>query len=262
MPDAEPRRVLLIGLDAADWSAIRPLQVKGWMPNLDALMRKGGAGTLLSRPPLLSATLWTTIVTGVGASQHGVLGSREMHKDGSRLQPIGKSARRVPAIWNLLEDAGVASTVVGFPATHPADHVRGVCVSDAFLVAADSAEAIAAVWPPSFREAAESLRVTPAQIDAASILTFLPKASELAQGTDPRPAILRQILAQTASLHAVATAAIEYATTGILQPSAIPVWENSAASSCLITLRGLLTSQNAISSCISTSSAERIVFTT
>jgi predicted AlkP superfamily phosphohydrolase/phosphomutase/tetratricopeptide (TPR) repeat protein len=209
MPDVETRRVLLVGWDAADWSVIRPLLARGWMPNLQTLINKGAAGTLLNRAPLLGSTLWATIVTGQGALEHGVLGSRQMRKDQSSLRPIGHSARRVPAIWNLLEDAGVTSTVIGFPATYPAEQLAGVCVSDAFATSISASESAHSVWPPSFREVAESARVTPGQIDAASILTFIPKAAELAGKVDPRLDLFRQILAQTATMHAVATAALE-----------------------------------------------------
>ena len=49
-----PRRVLLIGWDAADWQLIQPLIKKGLMPTTAALLDRGAWGNLATTRPILS----------------------------------------------------------------------------------------------------------------------------------------------------------------------------------------------------------------
>lgn len=198
------RRVLLVGWDAADWLVARPLLERGWMPHLQGLMGRGASGPLQAAPPLLSATLWTSLATGVGPVQHGVLGATEMRPDHGGLQPVGRGSRLAPAIWEWLDSNGVPSCVVGFPATHPMTPLSGLAASDAFP---DSTDADG-VWPREVQQDLAGLRILPGQVDAASLLSFVPRLGEIDARSDPRPAILASILARTASAHALATSAI------------------------------------------------------
>ena len=68
MPPIDPTgiRLLLIGLDGADWEIIDPLLRDGRMPHLAALIQNGARGRMRSYDPMISPLLWTTMVTGVG----------------------------------------------------------------------------------------------------------------------------------------------------------------------------------------------------
>src|SRR4029077_6709704 len=55
------RRVILIGLDGADWSLLDRLAATGRMPNLARLTREGRTARLKSAIPLLSPIIWTSI---------------------------------------------------------------------------------------------------------------------------------------------------------------------------------------------------------
>lgn len=59
-----PRKVLLLGWDAADWKVINPLIDQGKMPNLARLVEGGVMGNIATLQPLLSPMLWTSIATG------------------------------------------------------------------------------------------------------------------------------------------------------------------------------------------------------
>src|SRR6185503_9377083 len=67
------RKILLVGLDAADWAAIDPLVAQGKLPTFARLLGAGKAATLVSTPPLVSPIIWTTIATGRPPDEHGVL---------------------------------------------------------------------------------------------------------------------------------------------------------------------------------------------
>src|SRR5262245_48458815 len=59
----KPARVLLVGLDGADWQIAGPLIDAGKLPNLARLRSAGAWGDLRSASPMLSPLLWTSIAT-------------------------------------------------------------------------------------------------------------------------------------------------------------------------------------------------------
>jgi tetratricopeptide (TPR) repeat protein len=124
------RRVLFIGLDGADWDLLDPLMAEGAMPNLAALVHTGRKGVLTTIHPPLSPLVWTTMMTGVGPLEHGVLDFTRFDPATGAREPITSAERRVPAIWNMTAAAGRSVAVLGLWATYPAEPVRGVVVSD------------------------------------------------------------------------------------------------------------------------------------
>jgi predicted AlkP superfamily phosphohydrolase/phosphomutase/tetratricopeptide (TPR) repeat protein len=201
------KKVLLIGWDAAEWKIIRPLVQRGWMPNLARLMERGYWGWLQAGHPLLSPTLWTSIVTGRHPTRHEVLGALEVSRNGSTFAPIGRAACKSEAIWTILDRLGIPCHTINFPATHPAEHLHGVSVSNVFPIHPDS---IDSVWPANARDVLEGLRVLPCEIDESSLLTFVPGANEIDVKRDSRLKNISAILAHTATVHAAATWALEH----------------------------------------------------
>ncbi len=159
-PAAPPAstRLLVIGLDAADWDAIDPLIRAGKLPRLAGLRSAGASGPLHSHLPMLSPILWTTIATGLSPERHRVLDFTESDGRGGA-RPIGTAARRAPAIWDLLGDASWKVGVVGWLATWPAPRVSGWLVSDRLtihpfesLAAAPAPSPAGKTWPAELYE--------------------------------------------------------------------------------------------------------------
>jgi Flp pilus assembly protein TadD len=121
-------RVLIIGLDGADWEIIDRLTAAGRLPNLDRLRREGAWGVLRSEEPLLSPIVWTTIATGRSPSDHGIVGF--LTERNGRTEPVRSDERKVRAFWNVASDLGVPVGVIGWYASWPAEAVRGFLVSD------------------------------------------------------------------------------------------------------------------------------------
>jgi predicted AlkP superfamily phosphohydrolase/phosphomutase len=65
-------RVVVIGIDGGSWNAIDPLIAAGELPNLAALVARGGAADLDTVEPLTSPVVWTSIATGRRPEVHGV----------------------------------------------------------------------------------------------------------------------------------------------------------------------------------------------
>ncbi len=124
------RRVLVIGLDGADWGILTPLLRAGVMPNLARLMRTGSHGDLRTITPILSPLIWTTMATGVGPAEHGILDFMEVDAATGAAVPITGRGRKVPALWNMATAAGLSSVTSGWWATWPAESVDGTMISD------------------------------------------------------------------------------------------------------------------------------------
>ena len=92
--EGSPRRVLLIGWDAADWQMINPLVARGEMPTLSGMVGRGVWGNLASMQPMLSPMLWNSIATGKRPDQHGVLGFTEPDPDGGGVRLASSTSRR------------------------------------------------------------------------------------------------------------------------------------------------------------------------
>jgi hypothetical protein len=71
-------------------------------------------GNLITLRPVLSPLLWTAIATGKRPYYYGVLGFPEVTPDGGAVQPVSQRSRRTKAPWNILNQQGLRSIVVGW----------------------------------------------------------------------------------------------------------------------------------------------------
>jgi predicted AlkP superfamily phosphohydrolase/phosphomutase/Flp pilus assembly protein TadD len=208
MMSAGQCRVLLVGWDAAEWRIVSQLAGRGLMPNVAGLLARGVGGTVAAREPLLSPTCWTSIVTGAPATRHGVVTASEVAAEGGTIQPVGRTACAAPPLWSIAAAAGVPCHVINFPATHPAEATGGVCVSNHFPLRA-TPDLAAAVNPSELTRTLASMRVSPGEIDIATILSFVPDAAKVNRRIDDHLEWLTGALAHAATVHAIATWAME-----------------------------------------------------
>jgi len=207
-------KVLLLGWDAADWKIIGPLMDAGRMPNLERLARAGVVGNLSTLYPVLSPMLWTSIATGKRAYKHGIHGFSEPDPASGGVRPITNLGRKTKAIWNILQQNGWKSNLVGWWPSHPAEPISGVMVSNHYqqmVAPLDKPWPMrpGTVHPPHLIEHLEALRLHPAELEPEMLLPFIPRAAEIDQHKDFRLASVAKILAETASIHAAATALIQ-----------------------------------------------------
>ncbi|MEC8734453.1 MAG: alkaline phosphatase family protein, partial [Planctomycetota bacterium] len=74
LPKPNDAKVLVIGWDAADWRAIRPLLEQGKRPPLPRMLAAGVHGTNPTHTPVLSPLLWRSIGTAKRPYKHGIHG--------------------------------------------------------------------------------------------------------------------------------------------------------------------------------------------
>ncbi|MEM9530680.1 MAG: alkaline phosphatase family protein [Pseudomonadota bacterium] len=122
-------QLVFLGVDGATWEVIKPMVEAGELPNFGQVLAEGSHGTMMTLGPQVSPVIWTTFVTGLFGRQHGILDFTYPYTPGPKV-PVQSGQRLEPALWNLASDAGQSVAVVGYFASHPAEEVNGVMVTD------------------------------------------------------------------------------------------------------------------------------------
>ncbi len=214
------RKLLLVGWDAADWEIIHPLLDKGLLPGLAQLVEKGMSGRLRTLHPSLSPMLWTSIATGRTPVAHGIHGFASSPEGDHQVSPVGAPNLTAAPLWDILENQDMSAHVINWFATHENRRSRGITVSDQFPILPDSQQSIdpesrepspeGAIWPPSLRDTLDPLRMSPTELNSEGLIRFLiPDADKIDQSKDPRLSLLMSAMAQSYSIHAAATLAME-----------------------------------------------------
>ena len=200
-------RLLVIGLDGADWDFIEPLIAKGDLPHLAALRDRGAWGELETMRPTRSAPIWTSVVTGVEPKRHGVVNNSVERLRGSfrrlpgslelprglgldwivetlrwrgRIAPstVASFDRRVPAFWTIATVNESPVDFVNWWASWPAEQVFGRMVSDRIHFWRLRAKGFAVgedhiTYPDSLSEDLEPLVMRPDQVTREQVLEFM-----------------------------------------------------------------------------------------
>jgi Flp pilus assembly protein TadD len=212
---APVRRVIVVGLDGADWQLLDAYVAKGSMPELGRLSREGRTGVLHSLVPPLSPLVWTTIATGRSPLEHRILDFTRFHPATGQREPITSDERRVKAVWEMAGESGKDVAVFGLWATHPAEPVKGLMVSDRLFSfqRQESRAPAGAVHPPAEEARILSERAAvEAEVSHAALQAYLPwlTAAEyetLVARPDPHAhpvTALRRILIETRLYHRLA----------------------------------------------------------
>ena len=185
-------RLLVIGLDGADWQILDKLFEQDRLPHIESLVERGTRARLLSISPLLSPVVWTTVATGVEPTRHGVLDFLVQDSEGNR-QPVTSAQRLVPTVWEILSRAGIEVGVTGWWASWPADPVRGYLIADRvayqlFGYRSDPEATRGKSWPPDLYSEIRPRVVEPSSVDWETVRGYLddPRESEESYGPEQR----------------------------------------------------------------------------
>ncbi len=170
-------RILLVGLDGADWDVIDPMIARGELPRFARLKREGAWARLRSNVPTLSPILWTTVATGKTPDRHGINDFLVADPRTGRKVPINSTFRTAKALWNILSEGGMPCDVVAWWASWPAEAIEGHLVSDRVAYSTfsfrEAQDRRGAVYPPEYAAAVERLRVAEQSITYDQVARFL-----------------------------------------------------------------------------------------
>lgn len=123
----QPHKMLIIGLDAADFDLARRFMADGDLPRLSAMGAAGCFSRLRSSIPPQTAPAWTSITTGVNPGKHGIYYFYNFST--SPITIVNSTNTSTPRIWDYVGMLGGSSVVVNVPVTYPATRVSGSMVS-------------------------------------------------------------------------------------------------------------------------------------
>jgi predicted AlkP superfamily phosphohydrolase/phosphomutase len=141
-------KVLVIGLDGVTFDLLGPWIEAGELPNLRRLMQQGTWGKLRTTLPPISASSWSSFVTGVNPGKHGLVDFVFPSANSYKVSMINATSRRTRALWNWLNDAGLKVGLLGIPTTYPTEPVDGFMISGFLAPGPDSAWA----YPPELKQ--------------------------------------------------------------------------------------------------------------
>lgn len=146
-------RVMVLGLDGATWTLLRPWVEAGHLPNLATLMARGVHGELASTVPPYTAPAWTSFATGKGPGKHGIADFWRFSWQTCDRTPVNPQRVRPATFWSILSRQGWCVGVVNVPITYPPYPVNGVMVSGMLT----PSEAADYTYPPTLKAELQSV---------------------------------------------------------------------------------------------------------
>jgi predicted AlkP superfamily phosphohydrolase/phosphomutase len=120
-------RLLVIGIDGADWEYVSESIDAGRLPSLAGLAEGGGLGPLHSTVPPTSCPAWPVLTTGLSPGNLGVFDFAVPEGYGKRL--VSSLDVHGARIWDYVGETGGSSVVLNVPVTWPPSPIRGVLVA-------------------------------------------------------------------------------------------------------------------------------------
>jgi predicted AlkP superfamily phosphohydrolase/phosphomutase len=121
------KKLIIIGLDAADLQSTREFMDDGDMPRLSSIAETGCFSRLESTIPSQTGPAWTSITTGVNPGTHGIYYFYNFST--SPITIVNATNSSTPRIWDYVGASKGTSVLVNVPITYPAREMSGSMVS-------------------------------------------------------------------------------------------------------------------------------------
>ena len=115
--------VIVLGVNGMEWDIVRPLLVRGEMPNLAHLIANGTSGYLKTISSPNCPKVYTTFFTSTPPPENGITG---FVVNG---QTANTNMLKEEPIWSILSKNGVSVGMANVPATFPVMPLNGYMVS-------------------------------------------------------------------------------------------------------------------------------------
>jgi len=188
------RKTIVIGLDGATFDLLDPMMEEGVLPNLKSLAARGVRGRLRTVIPPGTGPAWSSIVTGLDPSNHGIFDLIVRATGSYNLGFLNAESLRAPTLWDLVGVFGGRVLVLNVPMTYPPREVNGYLVSG-LLTPAGSGRC---THPPELLEKIRGIepdyRIVPGKaFSPARVGAFL---DELEQVFDAKVRVMKDLIKQ------------------------------------------------------------------
>jgi predicted AlkP superfamily phosphohydrolase/phosphomutase len=121
---AQPKpRVVLFGVNGAEWDIIKPLLLRGEMPNLARVIDRGVSGKMRTISAPNCPKIYSIFETSAPPQENGITGFL-VHGVTANTNML----RRQP-LWSLLSESGISVGMANVPATFPVRPINGYMIS-------------------------------------------------------------------------------------------------------------------------------------
>jgi len=115
----------IVGIDGGSWKYIQ--QFRDSLPNFNKIIRKGSSGPLKSTIPPLTASAWTSFLTGVNPGKHGIFDF--FRREGYKIRMLSSKDKKVPDLGDILSLYKKKVGMINVPMTYPPKRIDGVIYS-------------------------------------------------------------------------------------------------------------------------------------
>ena len=123
------KKCIVIGLDGATFDIINPMIKEGELSTFKKIMKNGCYGTLKSTPVPVSASAWSSFITGLNPGGHRIFGFFKPVENGYRVTVTNSTDRKGIEIWDALKKSGKTCGAVNIPLTYPAKNINDFMIS-------------------------------------------------------------------------------------------------------------------------------------
>jgi predicted AlkP superfamily phosphohydrolase/phosphomutase len=116
-------RVIVLGVNGAEWDILRPLLVRGEMPNLARVIERGVSGKLRTVSAPNCPKVYSVLATSAPSEENGITGFLVQGTTAN------SEMLKIPPFWSLLSESGVSVGLANVPATFPVKPVNGYLIS-------------------------------------------------------------------------------------------------------------------------------------
>lgn len=121
-PASKPH-VIVLGVNGAEWDILKPLLVRGEMPNLARVIQHGVSGKLRTVSAPNCPKVYSIFATSAPSEENGITGFLVAGVVAS------SSMLKLPPFWSRLSNSGVTVGMANVPATFPVKPVNGYMIS-------------------------------------------------------------------------------------------------------------------------------------
>ena len=147
-----PSKVVVIGLDGATFTLLRPWMEQGRLPFFRSLVEDGVSGPLRSCIPPVTVPAWQCFMTGKNPGQLGIAGFLQSKPHSYEEVPISATSCTARTFWEWLSLDGKRLAVLNVPYSAMPPHFNGVFIGGFDIPPSRMAEA---VYPPGLLQEIE-----------------------------------------------------------------------------------------------------------
>ena len=122
-------KILIIGLDGADFRYIIPFLKSGELPHLKYLIENGSSSYFLSTEVPFTAQAWSSLLTGCSPAVTGVIDGAVRKNNSYEIIPTHLKGFKGVPFWKILNHYGLKVGLVNVPMTYPPSKIEGYIIS-------------------------------------------------------------------------------------------------------------------------------------